>query len=174
MLQIDDQQRICDPPTLQDTTITFFSQLYITNGYMNYAPLLYQCNQVVTREMNDQLTASPTMEEVWQITFQMGTTKAPGLDGLNGLFYQKHWEIVKEDLFLLVQNFLTSRVMPTGLNQTIITLIPKTTQPKKLEQYRPISLCNFAYKIISKVLANQLKPWLDILISKEQSTFVKG
>lgn len=55
--------------------------------------------------------------------------------------------------------------MPLALNQTIITLIPKVSNPESLDQYRPISLCNYAYKIISKVIANRLKPWLPELIS---------
>lgn len=64
--------------------------------------------------------------------------------------------------------------MQKELNQTIITLIPKTPNPERLDHYRPISLCNFAYKIILKILANRLKPWLETLISKEQSAFVSG
>jgi len=52
--------------------------------------------------MNDQLIAMATIEEVKQATFQLGATKAPGSDGLNGFFYQKHWDIIKDDLVLLV------------------------------------------------------------------------
>lgn len=77
MLQLDDQQWIRDPPILQDMMASFFSRLYTTYGYRNYEPLLDQCNQIVTREMNDQLTTSLTMDEVRQATFQMGSTKSP-------------------------------------------------------------------------------------------------
>jgi len=129
---------------------------------------------MVNAEMNATLLAQPTLEEVQVATFQLGASKAPGPDGLNGLFYQKHRDIIKNDLFCLVQNFLMSGIMPIGLNQTIITLIPKISQPKKLDQFRPVILCNFAYKIISKVLTNRLKLYLNFLISKEQSAFVSG
>lgn len=47
--------------------------------------------------------------------------------------------------------------MPTGWNDTIMVLIPKTDKPEKLKDLRPISLCIVLYKIISKVITNRLK-----------------
>ena len=61
-----------------------------------------------------------------------------------------------------------------ALNSTFITLIPKesgTNDPSKL---RPITLCNVIYKIISKVIANHLKPLLPLIIYLEQVGFVEG
>lgn len=56
----------------------------------------------------------------------------------------------------------------------MIILIPKVKDPIDMTQYRPISLCRVIYKIISKVLANRLKPLFLICISDNQSAFVHG
>jgi hypothetical protein len=70
--------------------------------------------------------------------------------------------------------YLNGRQLDEGLNTTNIVLIPKVNSPSKLIDYRPISLCNVLYKLISKVLANRLKFILSQIISSEQSAFVLG
>ena len=114
------------------------------------------------------------MKEVIEAAHQLGGTKAPRLDGLHGKFYHHHWEDLKQGAFKEVQSFLNSRILNPELNRTHISLIPKIPNLEKPKQYHPISLCNFAYKIIRKLLVNRLKPWMPNFISKEQSAFVSG
>ena len=59
-------------------------------------------------------------------------------------------------------------------NSTFLTLIPKEVNPTTFEIFRPISLCNDYYKILSKLLADRIKPLLGKLISPLQGGFVKG
>jgi hypothetical protein len=73
-----------------------------------------------------------------------------------------------------VLDFLNGGDMPDKMNNTIICLIPKVKNPQEMKQFRPISLCNVVYRICSKVLANKLRPFLDEIISAEQSAFVPG
>jgi hypothetical protein len=65
-------------------------------------------------------------------------------------------------------------VMPPGINDTSIVLIPKGDRPEELKDFRPISLCNVIYKVISKCLVNRFRPLLGEIISPEQSAFVPG
>lgn len=64
--------------------------------------------------------------------------------------------------------------MHTAWGKTFVSLIPKTVHPKKVLDFCPISLCNVSYKVVTKILANLLKPILDGLIGREQSGFIVG
>lgn len=74
----------------------------------------------------------------------------------------------------MVQNFLNHGHLLKDLNRTFITLIPKKENPKKVNDYRPISQCNTSYQIISKLLANRLRIILLKIISSLGSTFVSN
>ena len=72
----------------------------------------------------------------------------------------------------IVINILNSNAPITELNKTNITLIPKINNPSKISEFRLISLCNVSYKIVSKFLANRLKPLLSAIIFENQSAFI--
>jgi len=76
---------------------------------------------------------------------------------MNALFYQKFWHVVGDSVTAIVLDFLNSGNMVPNINHTNIVLIPKVKNPEKMSDFRPISLRNVIYKIISKVLANRLK-----------------
>jgi hypothetical protein len=100
--------------------------------------------------------------------------KAPGTDGLHAIFFKKCWHIVGEVLTQEVLQAINDKVIPEGWNDTVIVLIPKVETPESISQYRPISLCNVLYKVISKIIAIRIKHILDEVISPVQSAFVPG
>ena len=60
------------------------------------------------------------------------------------------------------------------MNFTYIVFIPKEGKVSSFGNLRPISLCNLSYKILSKLIANRLRPFLDRFISSSQVAFVTG
>ena len=111
----------------------------------------------VTAEMNAALTQEFTVEEVRTALGQMHPTKAPSPDAMSALFYQKYWDIIGLNVANMVLNVLNSNASIFDINNTYITLVPKVKMPNRMKDFRPISLCNVAYKVLSKVLANCLK-----------------
>lgn len=64
--------------------------------------------------------------------------------------------------------------LPSGINATILSLIPKSEAAQSMKDYRLIACCNLLYKVISKILACRLKEILPEAIKPNQSAFIKG
>ncbi|CAN6585206.1 unnamed protein product [Malus baccata var. baccata] len=128
----------------------------------------------VSEEMNVLLTATVSMEEIKTAAMKMGGLKAPGPDGFQGIFYQSQWDIIAFDVNNMIVDLMNGSLQPLRINATHLALIPKVQNPESVSQFRRISLCNYSYKIFSKVLANQLKRLLPVLISATQNAFVEG
>ncbi|PON31159.1 hypothetical protein PanWU01x14_372090 [Parasponia andersonii] len=103
----------------------------------------------------------------------MGSLKASGLDGLSILFYKHYWLIVVSYFVETIRNFFLTGHINRTLNMPNMVLIPKVEQPTFINQFCPISFCNVTYKVISKMVANRLKPLLTNLICPTQVVFVR-
>jgi hypothetical protein len=56
----------------------------------------------------------------------------------------------------------------------MLTLLHKGGDRDNIRNWRPITLLNSDYKIISKLLANRMKPVLNKIIHTDQKVFVAG
>lgn len=130
---------------------------------------------IITGEMNRKLLRLVIFEEVRKATLNLGSLKAPGLDGFLGIIFKKHWNVVGENVFYAAKEFFKSGIWPAFVNETHIALVLKIPKPEILVlHFRPISLCNFIYKIISKVIVNKLKVIMPSIILEEQGVFVSS
>lgn len=68
-------------------------------------------------------------------------------------------------MFYMVRACLHRGYLLKEFNETYITLIPEKKNPLKIHDFRPINLCNVAYKFISKLMANRLREFLIKLFS---------
>jgi hypothetical protein len=97
-----------------------------------------------------------------------------GPDGFPACFFQRNWEVLKADVMTAVRSFFQTGRMPEGVNETVIILLPKKDEPEHMRDFRPISLCNVIYKVVSKCMANRMHLLLNDIIAPMQSTFILG
>ncbi|XP_075671161.1 uncharacterized protein LOC142640761 [Castanea sativa] len=124
--------------------------------------------------VQDIMDHEVTTEEIKAGLWSVKAYKAPGPDGLHAGFYQHFWLIVGESVIKEVKKNFAERKMPEYLNKTHIALIPKIQGPETLSNFRPISLCNTVYKIVTKIIVARLRPFLSSVISPLQTAFVPG
>ena len=126
----------------------------------------------VSERRNATLTKEFHAGEVEKALKQMHPLTASGPNGTPPLFYQHFWSTVKSIVIITALNFLNHGIAPPKFHDTHIVLIPKTKNPERVTDYRPISLCNVAYKIASKVVANRMTMVLQEVIGENQNAFV--
>lgn len=73
--------------------------------------------------------------------------------------------MVGQDLFKMIENIFTNPENVKEVNETLITLIPKVDQVTRIRDFRPISLCNVSYKVITKILALRLRAMMEKLVN---------
>eukprot|EP00253_Pinus_taeda_P006105 PITA_06105 len=130
--------------------------------------------KIINDDHNTQLLQPVSTKEVEEAMAQLKDGKAPGPDGFTANFFHEFWELIKTEVWELVEESRSMHWVLPSLNSTFIALVPKEATSNKPEKYRPIALCNVIYKLISKVISNRLKPLLPLLISPEQTGYVEG
>jgi hypothetical protein len=90
------------------------------------------------------------------------------------MFYQKIWTTIKDDLMDLVRGFEKEEVNVARVNYAMIILLPEEEEAISLRKFRPISLINCSFKIISKTLNNRLESICNRLLASNQTSFVRG
>jgi hypothetical protein len=159
---------------LKPLVFHYFSNLFLSEVDQVDPSMMEFFLPKITKQMNEKLLAPFLADDVRKAAFSIGHYKAPGPDGLHAVFYKKIWNVCGDEITQEVLQAVNSGVIPDGWNDTTVVLIPKIDIPDLVTQYRPISLCNVIYKIISKMLALRLKGILPEVIAPVQSAFVLG
>jgi hypothetical protein len=115
-----------------------------------------------------------TLQELKEVMNSYQKDKIPRPDEWTIDFFLGFFDLLGQDTLRLVEEIRLTGQMPLSLNFTFIALIPKKDNPNSLDEFKPISLCNCIYNIMSKVLQRRLKRILSNKISLEQFGFMEG
>jgi Reverse transcriptase (RNA-dependent DNA polymerase) len=112
--------------------------------------------------------------EVIRAIKKCGYHSAAGPDTLSNRWYKSHSEILTQCLEHLYNSCITDGQFPRSFTESFIFCIPKHRDTQTGLDFRPIALLNSDYKILTRILAWRLKPYLPDLISSTQTGFVPG
>ncbi|KAK1297942.1 hypothetical protein QJS10_CPB14g01761 [Acorus calamus] len=163
-----------DEKEIKDAILNHFVSSYEATHSPIDIKLLDVVPKIITPHDNALLLAIPSKAEIESITFSLKSSSAPGPDGFSGYFYHACWDIIQDDLVLAIQDFFRDRQILKAANTTFLALIPKCPHPNLVKDFRPISLCNLWYKIMSKIIARRMATLLDKLILPQQVAYVPG
>lgn len=155
----------------------YFSDLLMRDQSLDaeaQSSFLQNIPHLIDAQNNAFLSSIPSILEIKNSIFSFDGNKAPGPDGFPMLFFQEFWDIIGTDVANGVKEFFGARKLLKEINGTFIALIPKIQGADSLDKFRPISLCNSFYKIISKVLTSRLLSILPALIKHQQNGFILG
>ncbi|KAJ0445678.1 putative RNA-directed DNA polymerase [Helianthus annuus] len=93
----------------------------------------------------DQMVKPISDDEVKDAMFDIDDNKAPGPDGYSSRFFKAAWPIVGKEICLAIQEFFHNGKLLAEVNATIISLVPKCTNPRSVSDFRPIACCNVLY-----------------------------
>ncbi|KAK9057871.1 hypothetical protein SSX86_022710 [Deinandra increscens subsp. villosa] len=162
-----------DPAGIKRCFVNHFASKYKKGNELR---VLHRSNNFKSLSNDSRLSLEtlPSEIEIKNAIWECGSDKAPGPDGFTFGFVKHFWELLRNDIIGFVHEFFRNSQIPLGCNSSFITLLPKSHSPSTFADYRPISLVGIQYKVIAKILANRLASVIDIVISQEQSAFVKN
>jgi hypothetical protein len=161
---------------VEEVITDYFNEIFSSSSLSpeSIESALTGVDAVVSPEMNTELLRPFDEDDVKTTLFSMSPIKAPGRDGFPALFYQKIWGIVGDRVTKACLGILNHGQPISEINDTILTLIPKVDKADKFSDFRPISLCNVMYKIVSRCLVWRMKGFMEKIISENQWAFVGG
>jgi hypothetical protein len=171
----DGDNVITDQNLIADHIVSYYKSLFSTNLVLQDSLLADEViPNLISDDVNAILIMLPSIDEIKAAVFGLNGDSAPGPDGFGAYFFQHYWDIVSTDVINAVLEFFTTSWILPGYNSNIIALLPKTPDASSIDQYRPIAMANFKFKIISKILADRLASIMPTIVSEEQKGFIHG
>jgi exonuclease III len=131
-------------------------------------------NSKISEAQKNMLDEDITLNELNLAIKDMSTKSAGGPDGVGVPVLKKFWYLFQKPLGHYCRDMMRLEKLSPGFLTSAIKLIPKKGDTTKIKNWRPISLLNVSYKIISKAINNRLKKVSGTILSRAQKGFTNN
>ena len=168
-----------DPTKICDIFRSFYSDLYssqcpshVWEGDNPLDKIAFpKLNEDLCRDLGNHIS----LKEVQEATMSLQSGKTPGPDGFTVEFFKLFSLTIAPVLQSMYnESFADGHLPPTLLEASISLLLKNDKDPLMCGSYRPISLLNVDFKILSKILALRLQRVLPSIIAMDQTGFMLG
>ena len=168
---------VTEKSEITDEKYNFYQNLFQSQNIDNKKVDDYLSNfkpPNLTKEDQEAMDRFISEEEVKEAIKNLNIKKSPGDDGITLEFYQTFTHTLAPILAELYNNIWLRDDMTIAMKNGIIQLTyKKKGTPTELKFWRPITLLNLDYKILTKILASRLKHAMGYLLNPNQSSGVK-
>ena len=172
----DDDELAEEKDEILTTIHNFYQELYKSEGIdlQQMTENLDTINLTLSEDDARALNRPITKEEVHKAIKNMRKGKSPGNDGLTAEFYQQFGEFLEDEITELMNNIMLSGELPKSQKEATLKLLFKKGDHRHLKNWRPVSLLNVDYKILSKIMTFRLSEYMEKITPIEQKCGVKG
>ena len=173
----DGEKEVFESEKIKNIIYNFYRNLYTTEGIEeeSLSKLLEFAQEInLTDDARNVLNEFFTEAEIKGALLDMNDGKSPGMDGLPKEFYVATWDFLGCDVTETINNALLMGILPPTQREAQVRLLYKKGDPKLLKNWRPVSLLNADYKILSSALAKRLRGLLESFILPTQTCSVRG
>ncbi len=128
----------------------------------------------LTIEERNEFERFLSIHELDKAISECKNKSACGIDGINYQFLKKFWSFLRVPLLKYSSCCFERGSLTNSFKSAAIKLIPKKGATSNIKNWRPISLLNCAYKILSRAINNRLKTVVDKLTSRAQKGFTSS
>ncbi len=155
----------------------FYKELFKKEGVKQECvdEVLSTVNAKLDEDEKNRCERDIDIEEIKSAINQTKKNKSPGSDGLTHEFYKTFIGTLAPVLLKVYKSMEERREVPESMGLGVITILYKNKgSPLSLGNYRPLSLLNTDYKILTKVLTNRIKEVVGNIISQNQAYSIPG
>jgi hypothetical protein len=136
--------------TAKDILRTFLASL---PSKFRDIPIDVENIRALLRDVNKTLPLAANLPLDAPITIERSPNKGPGNDGIRHRKFPSSWDVINHDMITIINQKYKDGQLTNKQKHGIMVCIPKIPRPLRMEDYRPLTILNADYKLLTRILA---------------------